>query len=68
MAELDMADGSTGQRLFLESMIRHHHGALAIAEAKVAAGTYRDAVELAKEIAATQKTEITAMEQVLTQL
>ena len=68
MAELDMADGSTGQRLFLESMIRHHQGALAIAEAEVAAGTYQDAVELAKEIAATQKTEIAAMEQSLTQL
>ena len=68
MAELDMADGSTGQRLFLEGMIRHHQGAVAIAEAEVAAGTYQDAVELAKEIAAAQKTEIAAMGQVLTQL
>lgn len=68
MAELDMADGSTGQRLFLEGMIRHHQGAVAIADAEVAAGTYQDAVELAKEIAATQKTEISAMEQILTQL
>ena len=68
MAELDMADGFTGQRLFLEGMIRHHQGAVAIAEAEVAAGTYQDAVELAKEIAATQKTEIAAMEQSLTQL
>jgi uncharacterized protein (DUF305 family) len=38
MAELDMADGSSGQRLFLEGMIRHHQGAVAIAEAEVAAG------------------------------
>ena len=49
-------------------MIRHHQGAVDIAEAEVAAGSYQDAVELAKEMVATQKAEIVAMQQVLTQI
>ena len=68
MQELDLADGPTGQRLFLEGMIRHHEGALVIAEAEVTGGSYPDAVELAKEMVATQKAEIAAMQQILTQL
>jgi uncharacterized protein (DUF305 family) len=38
MRELDTADGSTAQRPFLEGMIRHHQGAVVIAEA----GSYED--------------------------
>jgi uncharacterized protein (DUF305 family) len=68
MQELDLADGPAAQRLFLEGMIRHHEGAVAIAEAEVTAGSYPDAVELAKEMVATQKAEIATMQQILTQL
>jgi uncharacterized protein (DUF305 family) len=68
MQELDLADGPTAQRLFLEGMIRHHEGAVAIAEAEVTGGSYPDAVELAKEMVATQKAEIAAMQQIMTQL
>jgi uncharacterized protein (DUF305 family) len=68
MQELDLADGPAAQRLFLEGMIRHHEGAVAIAEAEVAAGSYPDAVELAKEMVATQKAEIATMQQILTTL
>jgi uncharacterized protein (DUF305 family) len=68
MQELDLADGPDAQRLFLEGMIRHHEGAVAIAEAEVTGGSYPDAVELAKEMVATQKAEIAAMQQILTQL
>jgi uncharacterized protein (DUF305 family) len=68
MEELDLADGSTAQRLFLEGMIRHHQGAVAIAEEEAGAGLDMDAVELAKEMVATQKAEIAAMQHVLTQL
>jgi uncharacterized protein (DUF305 family) len=68
MEELDTADGSTAQRLLLEGMIRHHHGAVVIAEAEAGAGIYEDAVELAKDMVATQKAEIVAMQHVLSQL
>ena len=68
MQDLDLADGPAAQKLLLEGMIRHHEGAVAIAEAEVTGGTYPDAVELAKEMVATQKAEIAAMQQILTQL
>jgi uncharacterized protein (DUF305 family) len=67
MQELDLADGPAAQKLFLEGMIRHHEGAFSIAEAEVTGGSYPDAVELAKEIVATQKAEIATMQQILTQ-
>ena len=68
MQELDLADGPAAQRLFLEGMIRHHEGAVAIAEAEAASGGYPDAVKLAKEMIATQQAEIATMQQILTQL
>ena len=68
MQELDMADGPAAQKLFLEGMIKHHEGAVAIAEAEVTGGSHPDAVELAKEIVATQQAEIATMQQILTQL
>ena len=49
-------------------MIRHHEGAVAIAEAEVTGGSHPDAVELAKEMIATQQAEIATMQQILTQL
>jgi uncharacterized protein (DUF305 family) len=68
MQDLDLADGPAGQRLFLEGMIRHHEGAVVIAEAEVTSGSHPGAVELAKEIVATQTTEVAAMQQILTRL
>ena len=68
MQELDMADGPAAQKLFLEGMIKHHEGAVAIAEAEVTGGSHPDAVELAKEMVATQQAEIATMQQILTQL
>jgi uncharacterized protein (DUF305 family) len=68
MKELDTTDGSTAQRLFMEGMIRHHQGAVVIAEAEARAGIYKDAVQLAKDMVATQKAEIVAMQHVLSQL
>ena len=68
MQELDLADGPAAQKLFLEGMIKHHEGAVAIADTEVAAGSYPDAVELAKDMVATQTTEIATMQQILTQL
>ena len=68
MQALDFADGPAAQKLFLEGMIKHHEGAVAIAETETASGRYPDAVKLAKEIIATQQTEIATMQQILAQL
>jgi uncharacterized protein (DUF305 family) len=38
MRRLDSADGADGQRLFLQGMIRHHQGAVAMAETEKAEG------------------------------
>jgi uncharacterized protein (DUF305 family) len=68
MKELDTTDGSTAHRLFLEGMIRHHQGAVVIAEAEAGAGSYEDAVQLARDMVATQKAEIVAMQDASRQL
>jgi uncharacterized protein (DUF305 family) len=36
MQKLDEANGVDGQRLFLEGMIRHHQGAIKMAQAEIA--------------------------------
>jgi uncharacterized protein (DUF305 family) len=49
-------------------MIRHHQGAVVIAEAESGAGINDDAVQLATDMVATQQAEIVAMQHVLSQL
>ena len=41
MQQLDEANGVDGQRLFLEGMIRHHQGAIKMAQAEIASGRIR---------------------------
>jgi uncharacterized protein (DUF305 family) len=67
--ELDRLEDSTGaafDRLWLELMIRHHEGAIAMAEARERAGG-RDvrAGELAADVVVTQLDEIGRMEDLL---
>ncbi|MDX2358378.1 DUF305 domain-containing protein [Dietzia sp. PP-33] len=66
MQELSDAEGADAVRLFLERMIDHHEGAIDMAEAQVADGTYPPAVDLAREIIATQQREIDDMRGMLT--
>jgi uncharacterized protein (DUF305 family) len=40
MRRLERADGAGGQRLFLQGMIRHHQGAVALAETEIAEGKH----------------------------
>ena len=58
MTRLEQASGPTFDRLFLELMIVHHEGALAMASAEL---TDPRAVELAGTIRATQQAEIDEM-------
>ena len=61
MQELEEASGSHFERLFLEGMIRHHEGALEMAEDEIDRGRFRDAKALARRIVEAQRAEIAEM-------
>lgn len=65
MDELRNATGAEFDRLWLELMIRHHEGAITMAEAVKANGVNADAVSLASEIIAAQQQEIDEMRALL---
>lgn len=65
LAALEAADGAEASRLFLEGMIAHHEGAVAMAEQQLADGTDPDALALAESIVATQQAEIDEMQALL---
>jgi uncharacterized protein (DUF305 family) len=70
LAELEAAEGEAFDRLFLESMLQHHHGALAMVEELFAEGggeepeIYRFAVHVEGD----QRIEIARMEAMLAEL
>lgn len=65
MAALDAASGAEASKLFLEQMIVHHEGAIAMAEVQVADGEDADAVALAEAIVDSQGDEIDEMREIL---
>lgn len=66
--ELRDAAPDRAARLFLQGMIRHHQGAIAMARTQVATGSNADAKGLAQTIIDTQQREIDAMDALLKQL
>lgn len=64
MADLRMASGPEFDRLFLEGMIKHHEGAIDMAE-MVIDSKKADVAALAKSIIEAQRTEISAMKELL---
>ena len=68
MQKLDQADAAAGQKMYLQMMVRHHQGAIRMAQDEVAQGKNPLAVELARTIEKTQQAEITKMNELLTQL
>jgi uncharacterized protein (DUF305 family) len=68
MQQLDQANSGDGQRLFLEGMIKHHAGAIEMANKEITAGQHPGAVDLAKNIATTQQQEIDVMTDLLTRI
>ncbi|MDD7929059.1 DUF305 domain-containing protein [Microbacterium thalli] len=68
LAELDAATGTAADCLFLELMIRHHEGAVPMAEALVDLGSDPRAVQVAGGIVQTQSAEIDLMRSVQTRL
>ena len=65
LQQLSYAPGPEAAELFLNQMIAHHEGAVAMAEDQVENGTYPPAVDLAQTIIDTQQQEIDTMRQLL---
>lgn len=68
MSALAQADGADAGRMFLEQMIQHHQGAVAMAQTEVDAGQNTDAVALAQKIITHQTAEIAEMQKQLSGL
>lgn len=65
MQELDEADGPTASKLFLDLMLAHHEGSVALAETEVADGKNPAAVQHARNVVSTQETEIATIKEML---
>lgn len=65
MEDLESAEGGEFDTLWLEMMIEHHEGAIAMSTDQVADGQNADAVGLAEDIAEAQQAEITQMREML---
>jgi uncharacterized protein (DUF305 family) len=65
MTALRNAQGVDASRLFLQQMIRHHEGAISMAQQEIASGKFPDAVALARSIATSQQQEINTMNGIL---
>lgn len=65
MTALESATGPEASRLFLEQMIEHHQGAIAMAQTEAGAGQNADALALAQTIIDAQTAEITTMQDIL---
>ena len=68
MAALVAATGTDASRLFLEGMILHHEGAVAMAQMVLESGKNPEVARLAQQIIASQTAEIAAMQGMLTTL
>lgn len=65
MGQLEKAGGAAFDKLFLESMIRHHEGAVTMAREEQAKGQFPEAKVLASRIVDAQQAEITEMKGLL---
>jgi uncharacterized protein (DUF305 family) len=65
MGQLRDAAGSEAARLFLAQMIKHHEGAVKMAQQEVQSGASPEAVALAESIVESQRAEIEEMKELL---
>ncbi|NTY61496.1 DUF305 domain-containing protein [Mycolicibacterium sphagni] len=68
MQALQNAQGVEASRLFLTQMIKHHQGAIAMAQNEIKNGQFPDAITMAKSIVSSQQKEIDTMNQILSSL
>jgi uncharacterized protein (DUF305 family) len=65
MKMLDQSKGAAFDKMWLEMMIRHHEGAVAMAKTELQKGSSADAKKLAQDIIDAQQKEITEMQGLL---
>lgn len=65
VSKLESLRGAEFDKLWLESMIGHHEGAVEMAKAEITSGRNVDAIAMAKTMVATQEAEIGQMNQML---
>ncbi|GAA3503207.1 DUF305 domain-containing protein [Streptomyces prasinosporus] len=65
MTELENASGETFDTAFMEMMIRHHEGAVAMARTEQADGAYEPTKKMAGQIITSQSAEIEQMNKLL---
>ncbi len=65
MEALDEASDAEFQDMWLDMMVEHHEGAVEMAATEQAEGQYKPAVELARDIQASQTAEIEKMQELL---
>ena len=65
MARMGNASGTEFDTMFLEMMVRHHEGAIEMAEQQLAEGKYQPAKDLAEVIITAQQAEIDEMNALL---
>ncbi|MBJ7399725.1 DUF305 domain-containing protein [Mycolicibacterium sp.] len=65
MVRLDSLKGASFDMLWLQSMISHHEGAIAMAKSEIADGKSADMTTVAADIVAAQQTEIDQIKQML---
>jgi uncharacterized protein (DUF305 family) len=68
MQALQTAQGVEASKLFLTGMIKHHQGAITMAQNEIKNGQSADSIALAKSIATSQQKEIDTMNQILSSL
>lgn len=66
MLLLDQLDGLDAQQVYLDGMVKHHQGAVALTETQIREGTHPDAVALARKILARQQSEIARLQELQT--
>ncbi len=65
MSRMQAASGAEFDRMFLEGMIRHHEGAVTMAEEELQKGQFPEAKQLAQQIIDAQRAEIAEMRDLL---
>lgn len=67
MKELEAAKGQSFDKAFLEMMIKHHEGAVAMAKTEQTSGQFPEAKQMADSIVSSQSAEIEKMQTLLKQ-
>ncbi|MEV4574075.1 DUF305 domain-containing protein [Nonomuraea jabiensis] len=68
MKKLEAAKGKAFDKLFVQQMIAHHNGAIAMAKTEQTGGSNPQAKELAKTIETTQQAEVEQLQKILDRL